>query len=135
MAREAYCQMRYFTEPGQCLRRDSLAADWGDCVRYVEIGDDRYAVRQVEVYTKGRVLRYDRSHWCDRFGRLFGRLFSSKRKAIEGRLRANPIEPKVFERAWREALRSPMWVQQVEHSLTAERGLVPDFLRNAQHAD
>ena len=70
--------MRYFKERGRCLRRDSLAADWGECVRYIEIGDDRYAVRQVEVYGDGRVLRYDRSHWCDRFGQLFGCLFSHK---------------------------------------------------------
>ncbi|WP_369009487.1 DUF6881 domain-containing protein [Planctopirus hydrillae] len=127
--------MRYFKQRGCCLRRDSLAASWGECIRYVEIGDDRYAVRQVEVYNSGRVLRYERSHWCDRFGQLFGCLFSQKHKAIDGRLTAEVIDAKEFERAWREAIDSPMWVQQVEHSLVAEWGLVPHWLRKAQHPE
>jgi len=122
--------MRYFKERGRCLHRDSLAAQWGDCVRFVEIGDDRYAVRQVDVYSDGRVLRYDRSHWCDRFGQLLGCLFSQKPKAIDRRLGAEVIEGKEFERTWRDALGSPMWVQQVEHSLTAEWGIVPHWLRS-----
>ena len=95
--------MRYFKERGRCLRHDSLAADWGKCIRYVEIGDDRYAVRQVEVFSDGRVLRYDRSHWCDNFGQLFGCLFSLKQKAINSRRGAVVIEGKEFERAWRAA--------------------------------
>jgi|GEM_PF-1907033 len=127
--------MRYFKECGRCLRHDSLAADWDECVRYVEIGDDRYAIRQVEVYSAGRVLRYDRSHWCDRFGQLFGCLFSQKQKAIDGRLGATVIEAKEFERAWREALGWPMWRHQVEQSLAAEWGAIPHWLREAQDAE
>jgi hypothetical protein len=127
--------MRYFKECGHCLRHDSLAADWGECVRYVEIGDDRYAVRQVEVYSDGRVLRYDRSHWCDRFGQLSGCLFSHKQKAIDGGPGAEVIEAKEFERAWREALGSPMWRQQVEQSLADEWGMMPHWLQVAQDAE
>jgi hypothetical protein len=127
--------MRYFKERGRCLRRNSLAADWGECVRYVEIGNDRYADRQVEVYSDGRVLRYDRSHWCDRFGQLFGCLFSHKQKAIDGRLGAEFIEAKEFERAWRKALGSPMWGQQVEQTLAAEWGIVPPWLHAAQDVE
>jgi hypothetical protein len=121
--------MRYFKERGSCLRHDSLAANWGECVRYVEIGDDRYATRQVEVYDGERVLRYDRSHWCDRFGQLFGCLFSHKQKAIDGRRGAFVIDDKEFERAWRVALRSPIWEQQVGESLADERGVVPHWLQ------
>lgn len=122
--------MRYFKQRGRCLHHDSLAADWGECVRFVEIGDDRFAVRQVEVYSGGRVLRYDRSHWCDRFGQLFGCLFSHKQKAITGRPGANIIDAKEFERSWRAALGSPMWGQQVAQSLAAEWG-PPRWLRAA----
>jgi hypothetical protein len=111
------------------LHWDSLAAGWGHCVRFVEIGDDRYAVRQVEDYSGGHVLRYDRSHWCDRFGQLFGCLFSHKQKAINVRLGAEVIEAREFDRAWREALASPMWEQQVEQSLAAQWGIVPHWLR------
>ena len=123
--------MRYFKQRGHCLHRDSLAADWGECVRFVEIGDDRYAVRQVEVYSGDRVLRYDRSHWCDRFGQLFGCLFSHKQKAIASRRGAIEIDGKEFERTWRAASSSPMSAQQVEQSLAAERGAVPHWLRAA----
>jgi hypothetical protein len=121
--------MRYFKERGRCFHHDSLAADWGECVRYVEIGEDRYAVRQVEVYSDGRVLRYDRSHWCDRFGQLFGCLFSHKQKAIDGRRGAEVIDGKEFERAWRAALGSGMWEQQVEQSLASDWGATPHWLK------
>ena len=113
---------RYFKEFGSSLHRDSLAADWGECQRYVEIGDDLYATRQIEDYGNGRMLRYDRSHWCDHFGQLFACLFSSKQKAIASRVRAEVIESKQFERAWRTAIRSQIWPQQVEQSLAARWG-------------
>ncbi len=120
---------RYFREPGRPLRQGSLAAGWGDCRRYVEIADDRYASRQVEDYGEGRVLRYDRAHWCDRYGQLCGRLFSRKEKAVAGRPAAEPVEAQEFERAWHHALQSPEWVKQVGQSLAAEWGAVPFWLR------
>lgn len=124
-------QMRYFRERGQCLHRDSLAKGWGECIRYVEIGDDRYAVRQVEVFGNDRVLRYDRSHWCDKFGQLFGCLFSQKQKAINGRRTAVVITRNEFEKIWRKAYHSSMCEKQLEHSLTAERGAAPSWLQNS----
>jgi hypothetical protein len=51
--------MLYFKAPGQCLRRDFVAA-WGDFVRNMEVSDDQYAIRQVEEFDNGNVLRYDR---------------------------------------------------------------------------
>src|SRR5262245_35270874 len=123
--------MRHFKEPWRCFRAHSPAAAWGECVRYVEIGDDCYAERQVEVYSDDRVLRYDRSHWCDGLGQLIGCLFSHKPKAILDRLRAEVIEANEFERAWRRALDSPMWVLQVEQSLVAERGVAPHWLQKS----
>jgi hypothetical protein len=118
---------RYFKERGR--RYNSLAVAWGECWRYVEIAEDRFAARQVEDYGKGRVLRYDRSHWCDEFGQLFGCLFSHKQKAISSRRLAEVIEASEFERAWKAAQRSPLWEEQVASSLAAERGAVPFWLR------
>src|SRR5437660_1115347 len=46
-------RMLYFKAPGRCLRQDSLAAEWGECVRYLEVADDQYVVRQVEVFDNG----------------------------------------------------------------------------------
>jgi hypothetical protein len=98
-------------------------------VRHVEIAEDRYASRQVEDYGGGRVLRYDRGHWCDRYGQLIGCLFSLKKKAIEGRPGVVSIESDEFERAWRAALRSPLWERQIGQSLETEWGAVPFWLR------
>lgn len=120
---------RYFKEHGRPLHHDSLATGWGECVRYVEIADDHYAARQVEDYTHGRVLRYDRTHWCDQFGQLFGCLFSNKQKAINNRPTAVVIEQTEFEQAWISALASPLWTQQIEHSLLDDRGTVPFWLQ------
>jgi hypothetical protein len=120
---------RYFRERGRPLRQDSLADEWGECVRYVEIAEDRYASRQVEDYSRGRVLRYDRDHWCDRYGQLFGCLFSLKRKAIHGRVGVVPIQAQEFERVWRTALGSTMWGQQIGQSLASDWGAVPFWLR------
>ncbi len=44
--------------------------DWGTFVRYIELGDDGFAMRQVDEYRTGQLCRYDRAHWDDQFGTL-----------------------------------------------------------------
>jgi hypothetical protein len=46
------------------------AESWGTFVRYIEFGDDGFALRQVDEYENGNLCRYDRSHWDDQFGTL-----------------------------------------------------------------
>ena len=66
-------KMFYFKAPGFCIHKDFITADWGEFVRYVEVADDQYAMRQVEVFQGGRMFRrYNRSYWCDDFGMLVG---------------------------------------------------------------
>jgi hypothetical protein len=127
--------MLYFKAPGRFIRRDSVAAEWGDFVRFLEVGDDQYAVRQVEVFDNGNVLRYDRAHWCDDFGRLLGLRFSRKPKWAVAFPGAELIEAADFERTWRSARRSPLWKQQRARSRAAEWGAVPHWLRQAQEAE
>ena len=43
---------------------------WGRFTRYLEIGDDSYATRQVDQFDNGFYLRYERNHWCDGYGML-----------------------------------------------------------------
>lgn len=38
---------------------------WGTATRYIEIADDEYASRHVEVFENGIALRYDRTNWID----------------------------------------------------------------------
>lgn len=114
--------MLYFQAPGRCLRPDSPTSAWGGLTRYLEVADDQFAVRQVEVFDNGNVLRYDRTHWCDAFGQLLGCRFSRKPKWTKSFPGSEIIEAAEFERAWRAAQRSPLWEQQVALSRAGEWG-------------
>lgn len=45
--------------------------DWGPSTEYIEVDDQGWANRQVEIYDNGRSLKYDRTHWIDFHGELF----------------------------------------------------------------
>jgi hypothetical protein len=123
--------MLYFKAQGRGRRQDSLAAEWGGYLVCVEVAEDQYAVRQVELFDNSNVLRYDRTHWCDDFGRLLGLRFSRKPKWTAHFSGAELIEVAEFESVWRAACRSPLWAQQVACSRAAEWGAVPHWLREA----
>lgn len=127
--------MLHFKAPGCCLRQDSLAAEWGEFVRYLEVAEDQYAIRQVEVFDIGNVLRYDRAHWCDDFGQLLALRFSRKAKWVVSYRGAELITAADFKRAWLAARRSPLWEQQVARSRAAAWGTVPHWLAKARGAD
>ncbi|EWM64131.1 MULTISPECIES: hypothetical protein [Micromonospora] len=44
--------------------------DWGRSLWYLEVGDDGWPVRQIEVYDAGHVLRYGPRCGEDRYGGL-----------------------------------------------------------------
>ena len=96
--------MFYFKAPGRLMQR-SLAAGWG-ITRYLEVGDDWLAVRQVDFFENGNVLRYDRHHKWDNYGMLVGLKFSRKPKWAKFFPGADTISEDDFERAWRSALSS-----------------------------
>jgi hypothetical protein len=123
--------MLYFKAPGTCIRQDFASSEWGEFVRYVEVADDQYATRQVEVYTSGQVLRYDRAHWCDDFGILLGYRFSRKPKWAVGFPGAEVIDPVDFERIWRGAQKSPQRGEQAARSRAAQWGEHPHWLRES----
>jgi len=61
--------MRYFKRRwGE--RRGDRFDDWGHSWWYFETDADGNVVRQIERYDGGTVLRYDKSHPEDEFGRL-----------------------------------------------------------------
>src|SRR5262249_39240899 len=108
--------MMYFKAPGRFLLRDSPAAAWGSFVIHVEVLDDQRAARQICVFGQGRILRYDRNHWCDDFGMLLGLRFSRKPKWQLFFPGAVSMASTEFEDAWRTALRSPFWQEQLARS-------------------
>jgi hypothetical protein len=85
--------------------------DWGTLTRYLEIGDDNFAVRHVDVYDNGNILRYDRQHWGDAFDHLAERKYD--REKWERRWGPGEvISATDFESVWKAALASPLWPQQ-----------------------
>lgn len=125
MSEESPKPVLYLRTPGHRIPADSLTADWGAFIRYLEVGDDQHVIRQVDQYDNGTLLRYDRSHWCDDFGMLLCGRFSRKQKAA--RLGA-VITAAEFERVWRKALGSPFREEQVRHSRQAVWGQSPRFI-------
>ncbi len=48
--------------------RDDEHSDWGGTTYYFEVQEDRFPVRQVEVYDSGPTLRYSREVRSDQHG-------------------------------------------------------------------
>ena len=109
-------------------------ADWGLFTRLIEIGEDLYAVRHIDVFTSGRFLRYDRIHWVDGFGMLAGAWFGwGEIKRPEWQIQT--IGEAEFELEWEAAGRSPQWPLQVASAKMVRWGLVPVWLRQRQNLD
>jgi hypothetical protein len=104
--------MFHFKAPGR-FTRGPLVREWGRISMYVEVGDDQRAIRQVDVFDNGNVLRYDRSHQWDNYGMLVGAKFSRKPKWAKFFPGAELISGDDFERIWRSAQSSPLWTLQV----------------------
>jgi hypothetical protein len=121
--------MMHVKTPGRYLMQGSRAADWGDFTRYLEVGDNQFALRQVDVFENGKVLRYDPSHWCDDYGMLIGLRFSRKPKWAVFFPGAELISAAEFEKVWRAAQRSLIWDFQVASSRAVEWGASPHWLQ------
>ncbi|MFH7027439.1 MAG: DUF6881 domain-containing protein [Heteroscytonema crispum UTEX LB 1556] len=51
---------------------------WGTSTYFLEIGDNSYPLRQIEVYENGNVLFYDKSHSRDDYGMLCDKAISKE---------------------------------------------------------
>lgn len=93
------------------------SADWGTFCRYLEIGDDLFAVRQVDIYSNGNCLWYDREHWIDEFGEL-GCQRHSPRAVSQSQQRWTIIEVSAaeFEAVWNTSQVAPNQPQQYDAS-------------------
>ncbi|NVB81258.1 MAG: hypothetical protein HOV81_22875 [Kofleriaceae bacterium] len=60
---------RFFKRAWEEPRGDQYDA-WGTCVYYLQVDEQSYPERQLEVYSSGDVLAYDREHWSDEYGGL-----------------------------------------------------------------
>jgi hypothetical protein len=85
---------QYFKRAWDEPRGDGYHA-WGTSVWYLEVDNDHYPVRQIEMYQSGDVLTYDQTHLADDYGMLGD-------QALEGEDEWRPFEITAdeFEAAW-----------------------------------
>jgi hypothetical protein len=125
-------RMMYIKAHGRYLMQGSRATNWGDFTQYLEVGDNQFTLRQVDIFGNGNVLRYDASHWCDDYGMLIGLRFSRKPKWAAFFPGAELISAADFEKVRRAAQRSPLWPLQVASSRAAEWGTSPHWLTHSE---
>lgn len=101
---------------------------WGHFTRYLEIGDDLYPTRHVDVYDNGNTLRYDRHHWADDFGWLADMKHSKKWESWWGP--SIEIDRAEFDDAWQAAIESSTWQEQIDTAQMSQLGAVPVWLRS-----
>src|SRR5688572_27010456 len=88
------------------VQRYEPRSNWGSARLYLEIGDDLYATRNVEIYENGNALRYDRNNWIDGAGTIGDMKYDAKKwlKAWGPDERISAYE---FEAAWMLAGNAP----------------------------
>jgi hypothetical protein len=67
---------------------------WGTSTYFMELGDDLYARRQIEVYENGNVLFYDSNHCADDYGML------CDKRLDDGSITEFEISKAEFEQVW-----------------------------------
>jgi hypothetical protein len=97
--------MMYAKSPPQGAYESKQSVDWGGFVRYIEFGDDAFALRQVDVFANGYLTRYDRIHWEDQFGTLAD--FRFGKTAVRHWGEPLLVTREEFESKWSEAATSP----------------------------
>ena len=97
---------RYHRSPARAPYDLKKAAGWGTFVRYIELHDDGFALRQVDEYANGYLSHYDRSHWDDQFGTLADFRFGEAWIKAWGT--PDAITRSEFEEKWTAALGSPV---------------------------
>jgi hypothetical protein len=88
------------------------ANSWGTFTRYLAIGDDQFAVREVDLFENGYGLVYDREQWSDEFGGLADARFDENWLKLWGE--PDRIEQADFEHAWQMAIASPARLLQIK---------------------
>ncbi len=119
--------MVYHKAPGQGPLELEPLSSWGVFTRYLEIGDDRYAVRHVDVFANGHALRYDRAHWVDDLGMLADARYRPK-TWVRWWGPAVPVTADEFERVWAAAESSPARPLQLATAKMGRWGSIPVWL-------
>ena len=117
----------YDRTPDQEVLAGRLAASWGKFTRFLEVGPDRYATRQVDVFENGHALRYDRIHYIDEYGALADLRYTAKWQRWWPN--SERIDQSEFERIWAGAASNMASLLQEKSSESASWPAQPPWLR------
>jgi hypothetical protein len=99
---------------------------WGEFEFFIEIAEDLFANRAIQVYENGKALRYDRKHYADEFGSLGdARHTADSEKRTAERWTIVVLSAEEFETAWQQAGRA---ANQPQHYREQRLELPPDFV-------
>lgn len=70
---------------------------WGFSSWYNEFDEDFYALRQIEIYDNGTILKYDEKHFSDEFGMLCDQSFTVEKLKESHSIEISQEE---FESVW-----------------------------------
>jgi hypothetical protein len=91
---------RFFRKEWTETTGETLTESWGTCIFYFETDDERFVVRQIQVYESGHVLKYDFEYVDDEFGGL-----ADQQLQLE-EFSGNEISEKKFTSAWQSLKRN-----------------------------
>jgi hypothetical protein len=92
---------------------DSPVSEWGSFVRFLEIADDGYVNRQVDLFVNGCALMYDRELWCDEESMLADAKYDAESfTALWGP--SQEISSEQFEVEWEFAEAAPNQPQEYD---------------------
>ncbi len=100
---------------------------WGTFTRHLEIGDDRYVLRHVDLFENGYAVRYDRVHWVDDLGMLADMPYCPRawEKWWGPAISLRAVE---FEWVWTTVESSPARPLQLATAKMGRWGVVPPWL-------
>ncbi len=90
---------------------EAPTADWGSFVRFLEIADDGYACRHLDLFVNGCALMYDRELWSDEESMLADMKYDAEQWA-KAWGPAQEITKEQFEVEWEFAEAAPNQPQE-----------------------
>lgn len=92
--------MKYFKYRWEDTRRDELD-DWGFLNWFVEVDEEMFPVKQIEIYDNGKILKYDTQHLSDEFGFLADQAVE---EPGDDEIKVLEITQKEFEEVWNSTI-------------------------------
>lgn len=86
--------MNYYKRDWDETTGDELTDNWGTSIYYFEIGSDNYPIRQIQLFSNGKALKYNDELIGDDYGGQSDQLFDTEE------FQPFKIDKSEFESVW-----------------------------------